>query len=94
MFRRARALSVLLTLILLGSATAEAASFISSPRIQTGPHITNNAAVLQTYPRGYGGPKEPPPIPRNNSNDQFDTNGNLNPGGGGGVKPGKKPNLS
>ena len=42
------------------------------------------------------GPKGPPPIPRNNSNDQFDTNGNLNPGGGdgGGVKPSKKPNLS
>jgi hypothetical protein len=28
------------------------------------------------------------------TNDQFDTTGNLNPGGGGGgVKPGKKPNL-
>ena len=41
-------------------------------------------AVGPHYPRLTIGP----------TNDQFDTTGNLNPGGGGGgVKPGKKPNA-
>jgi len=54
------------------------------------------------YGYGYGCGGSPPPAvyPQNPrfttgpTNDSFDTTGNLNPGGGGGgTKPGKKPNL-
>ena len=59
--------------------------------------------TMDHHPPCYSGCAGAPPpayqrYPRRtvfDSNDQFDTTGNLNPGGGngGGIKPGKKPNA-
>jgi hypothetical protein len=89
-----RALLVLLTTAgVLASVTADAANLSSNLSIRSlGPTNTN---VLAGRPPGYGyGPHTPPPLPRSSANDPFDTSSNLNPGGGGGgTKPGHKPNL-
>ena len=83
----------------LAGTSADAGNLAPNLNIRS-PAVTN-AATLSAG-RGYGYPSYvPPPVaaptrPRFTeftTNDQFDTNGNLNPGGGGGMKPGKKPNL-
>jgi hypothetical protein len=75
----------------LASASADAAGL--SPNLNMRSSSTNNTTTFAGRPAGHYGPTTPPPIPRSTSNDQFDTNGNINPGGGGGsFKPGKSPN--
>jgi hypothetical protein len=96
-------LGLLITAGVLASASADAAGLSPNLNIRsTGP---TNTATLATGripghgypsytppPAVYGGPR--PHITQFNSNDQFDTNGNINPGGGGGgTKPSKSPNL-
>ncbi|HLZ02088.1 MAG TPA: hypothetical protein VKR55_08040 [Bradyrhizobium sp.] len=89
-----RALSLLVASALLGSASADAATFMISPGGQAGPHISGTMTMLGGRPPcNYCGPKAPPPIPRSAASDPYDTSKNLNPGGGGGLRPGKKPNL-
>jgi hypothetical protein len=89
------AFPLIAALALLASASAEAASFTTSPIGATGPHISNPATVMSRRPPCNDcGPKGPPPIPRNAANDRYDTSKDLNPGGGGGgYKPGRKPSL-
>ena len=73
----------------------------SVPQVTPIVPITTASPPCHGYGYGYGCGGPPPPAypqyPRFTSgptNDQFDTTGNLNPGGGGGgTKPGKKPNL-
>jgi hypothetical protein len=75
----------------------------SVPRVTPVVPITTARPPCHGYGYGYGygcgGPPAPvdPQNPRftvGPTDDQFDTTGNLNPGGGGGAtKPGKKPNL-
>jgi hypothetical protein len=94
-------LVLLVTAGVLASASADAAGL--SPNLNfhsTGPSSTTVLATGRTP--GYGPSYVPPPsyggsrprFTQFDSNDQFDTNGNINPGGGGGgAKPGKSPNL-
>jgi len=85
---------------LFADASAEAAGLSPNLNIRSpGPTNTMTMAAGRGYGSGYPAPPAyaGPQRPRFtifNSNDQFDTNGNLNPGGGGGgIKPGKHPNL-
>jgi hypothetical protein len=97
---RASTFAFLLTAGVLASASADAANLAPNFNIRS-PAVTNAATLAAG--RGYDYPSYPAPpaayptrprFTEFETNDQFDTNGNLNPGGGGGgVKPGKEPNL-
>jgi hypothetical protein len=97
---RATTFAFLLTAGLLASASVDAANRAPNLNIRS-PAVTNAATLAAG--RSYGYPSYPAPpaayptrpsFAEFETNDPFDTNGNLNPGGGGGdVKPGKKPNL-
>ena len=93
---RNRAFALIVASALLGSASAEAAGFTISPSGQIGPRFPSQTTTLAGRPPcSYCGPKSPPPLPHSAANDPFDASKNLNPGsgGGGGLKPGKKPIL-
>jgi hypothetical protein len=91
---------ILVAASLLGGPRAEAAGLSPNLNIRSpGPTNTMTMAAGRGYGSGYPAPPvyagpQRPRITVFNSNDQFDTNGNLNPGGGGGgTKAGKHPNL-
>jgi hypothetical protein len=91
-----RALFVVLTTAgVLASVSADAANM--SPNLSIRSPSVTNTNVYAGPPSGHDGyptPKGPPPLPRSSANDPYDTSTNLNPGGGGGgIKPGNKPNL-
>ena len=94
-------LVLLITAGVLASASADAGTISPNLNIRSiGPSNTTMLAAGRTadhYP-AYTPPPAVAPRPRFtqqfNSNDAFDTNGNINPGGGGGGdKPNKKPSL-
>jgi hypothetical protein len=92
------------TLLLLIAAGALAGARADAAGLSPNLTIRSTGPVITTFRTpGYGYPSYTPPPAvavsphapvRFNTNDQFDTGGNINPGsGGGGTKPGKKPNL-
>ena len=99
---------LLISLTAVAGSAANAASFSTNMNTRmTGPGVsagqTTTLAPVPTHrgyggaggsypPPAYGGGQRPPRLTTFNSNDQFDTNGNLNPGSGGGdFKPSKTP---
>jgi hypothetical protein len=94
------ALVLLVSAGMLASASADAAGLSPSLNIHSiGPGSITALAAGRTaghYP-SYTPPPAVSPDPhftQFNSNNAFDSNGNINPGsGGGGNKPNKKPNL-